>query len=105
MVTVNECAIEEGSGNKSRKGYVAVDDATLRKTATILKPNIKQLAAAALLLRGVFLDDGERDLIACALARPGAWLLCSSDKAAVRAMHTVGKLAQAVSLEALARAA
>ena len=36
----------------------------------------------------------------CSRAQPdrsSAWLLCSPDKAAMRAMHALGKLAQAVS--------
>ena len=105
LITADRCAVEAATGQRQQKGYIAVDDGLVRKTATILKPDTKQLAQAALALRGIFLDDGERDLLACAIARPNAWLLCSPDKAAVRAMHRLGKLGQAVSLEALTRAA
>jgi hypothetical protein len=106
LLTADQCAIEAATGDQRRKDYVTVDDALLRKTATIVKPEKKSLATLTLSLpRGLFLDPGERDLIACAIDRPAAWLLCSPDKAAVRAMHTLGKIAQLVSFEALVRAA
>lgn len=106
LLTADQCAIEAATGDRRRKGYLAIDDELLRKTATIVKPEKKSLAALTLSLpRGLFLDPGERDLIACALDHSAAWLLCSPDKAAIRAMHTLGKLAQVVSLEALVRAA
>lgn len=105
LITTDSCAVEAATGDRSRKGYVAVDDAVVRQTAAIVKPTTKQLAQADLSLRGVFLDAGERDLLACAIAHPGAWVLCSSDKAAVRALHVLGNISRAISLEALARAA
>ena len=105
LITTDSCVVEAATGDRSRKGYVAVDDAVVRATATIIKPTMKQLAQADLSVRGVFLDAGERDLLACAIAHPEAWILCSSDKAAVRALHVLGNIARAVSLEALTRAA
>jgi hypothetical protein len=106
LLTADQCAIEAATGDRRSKGYVPVDDALVRKTATILKPEKKQLAGLTLSLpHGLFLDAGERDLIACALDHSDAWLLCSPDKAAVRAMHTLGKVAQVVSFETLVRAA
>ncbi len=105
LITTDSCAVEAATGDRSRRGYVAVDDAVVRETATIVKPTTKQLAQADLSLRGVFLDAGERDLLACAMTHPGAWLLCSSDKAAVRATHVLGNLDRVVSLEALTQTA
>jgi hypothetical protein len=103
--TTDSCVIEAATGDRSRKTYIPVDDALVRMTATILKPTTKQLAQLDLSLRGVILDAGERDLLACAMTHPGAWLLCSSDKAAVCAMHVLGNLDRVVSLEALTRTA
>ncbi len=104
--TADQCAIEAATGDQRRKDYVPVDDALLRKTATILKPSKKNLATLALSLpRGLFLDPGERDLIACTLDRADGWFLCSPDKAAVRAMHSLGQIERVVSFEALTRTA
>ncbi len=51
------------------------------------------------------LDRGERDLLAHALQRSDVWFLCGPDLAAMRAMHALGLLDRAVSLEYVARLA
>ncbi len=47
------------------------------------------------------LDPGERDLIAYALEREDVWLLCSPDKACVRAMNDLNLLDRTISLQEL----
>jgi hypothetical protein len=106
LCTVEECAIEAATGDKRRKGYAVVDVDAIRASASISKPDLASVASLTRSLpTGLMLDRGERDLIACALARPHGWLLCSADAAALRALHVLGKLEQAVSLEEIVRAA
>lgn len=106
LISAEQCAIEAATGDQRRNDYVSVDDALLRQTATILTPESKAIATLTLSLPpGLFLDPGERDLIACALGRPGAWSLCSPDKAAIRAMHTLNKISHVVSFETLVQTA
>jgi hypothetical protein len=106
LSTVEECAIEAATGYKRRKGYVAVDLDAIRATASIHKPEFSSVVSLTRSLpAGLLLDPGERDLTACAIARPHGWLFCSADAAAVRALHVLGKLGQAVSLEAIVRVA
>lgn len=47
------------------------------------------------------LDAGEEDLLAFAQTQRDFWLLCGPDRAAIRALHTIGKLDRSVSLERL----
>ena len=47
------------------------------------------------------LDAGEEDLLAFARTQRDYWWLCGPDRAAVRALHTIGKLDRSVSLERL----
>jgi len=51
------------------------------------------------------LDEGELDLLAAGCAMREVWFLCGPDRATIRAMHLLGKLEQAVSLERLLRVA
>lgn len=101
--TVNECLIEAGSGEYLHKGgYVAVDVATVKKTARIAEvPVARQAQVAIALPAGLNPDPGERDLLAAALAHPRPWFICSPDKAAMRAGYALGVLDQFVSLEQL----
>ncbi len=47
------------------------------------------------------LDDGELDLLAFAQKERDYWWLCGPDRAAIRALHAIGKLERSVSLERL----
>jgi hypothetical protein len=50
----------------------------------------------------VILDPGEEDLIAKAVQQKDAWLLCSPDKAAIRAVSLLNLAQRLISLEELA---
>ena len=100
--TVNECLVEAASGDRLHQGYVPVDVETVKKTVRIAEvPAAKQAQVATALPVGLNPDPGERDLLAAALAHPGAWVICSHDKAAMRAGYALGVLNQFVSLEQL----
>jgi len=85
--TVEKCIEEAMSGESTRPAYVKV---TAEHVALIRCQHlVTRLERATLALQcpsANHLDDGERDLIAHALGRDDeSWLLCSPDKAAVRA--------------------
>lgn len=104
--TVDTCVVECATGNRLRRDYFAVDDADLRRRAAIHA--VDDTMRSALFVRDVQarrLDAGELDLIACAIALPDAWLLCSPDKAALRSLQRLGYLNRTVSLQALASVA
>ena len=62
----------------------------------------EQVAELRFKLAGkVSLDPGEEALIAYACGHPDAWVICSPDKAAVRACFILGFLDRVVALEDL----
>jgi hypothetical protein len=105
LETVEECCVETATGNRRRRDYVPVDVEALREQMVVHTVSSSQLAQTEVRLPGPdLLDPGEKHLLAHALAKPGAWYLSASDRAAVRAGNELGFLERFVSLEALARA-
>ena len=103
VVTVAECADELGRGDPTGSAYVPIAGKELSRLTV---ESLSNEAAARLRLEypeADGLDPGERDLLAHAVERAGAFQLCSCDKAAVRAAHALGLSERVVSLEAVAR--
>lgn len=105
--TVEECRDETQRGNPHRPGYVTVSKDDLDRLGRI--HNVTGLEVATLHANyadAMDMDKGERELLAHALSRLTAgdslWVVCSPDKAMVRAMVKLGWEEQIHSLEALA---
>lgn len=90
--TVETCTQEARSGNPSRPGYVRVGEEHLARLHHVHRVPAVEQAAFALAYEGADgMDAGERDLFAHARAREdGAWVLCSPDKASIRAAVALG---------------
>lgn len=102
IVTVQTCEDELLRGDSTLRGYVTV---TLEQLARVAVESVPPLAAARFRLQypeADGLDAGERDLMAHAATRGDDFSLCSCDKAAVRAAHTLGWIDRVVSLENVA---
>lgn len=98
--TVQKC-VEEAL-RENRDGLVLVDLSEAKFTQGIKVHEVDDRQRFELLQRGVpDLDDGELDLLAIAQKERDYWWLCGPDRAAVRALHTIGKLDRSVSLERL----
>ena len=103
--TVEQCCVELATGDRRRPDYVVVEVDELRKQVTVHAVSQNELAQVEMkLAEPDSIDPGEKHLLAHALAKPGAWYLSASDRAAVRAGNELGFLERFVSLEALARA-
>ncbi len=102
--TVETCCAEARTGRPGRPGYVALSDDHPRRLSRVHRVTPTEQAAFALGYAGADgLDDGERDLFAHAYGRGGdAWLLCSPDKASIRAGVALGWGDRLCSLGALA---
>lgn len=103
--TVEECCAEARRGDATRSSYVTVQEEDLGRLHAIHA--ISKHERATYLLadpEAVGLDPGERDLFAHAYRRATAgdalWVLCSSDKAAIRAAVRIALADQLKSLEA-----
>ena len=104
--TVDECAVEAGSGDSRKCGYVFVDVKQLRKKIMVHKVERKIVLAAELTNeRFSELDPGEKELLAFAIQYEKAWLLCSPDRACMGLMHELSFLNRLVSLETMQRKA
>jgi hypothetical protein len=90
--TVTACHTEALAGNRDRPGYVPVTEAHLGRLARVHSVGAAERASLALAHAGADgMDEGERDLFAHALARDDeVWVLCSPDKASVRAAVALG---------------
>lgn len=100
--TVAECFDETQRGRTGRRGYIPVNESALKRVERI---EVSELERAAFLLAyddALGLDLGERDLVAHLLIRNDVPLICTCDKAAVRAVVRLGHGGQLVSLEELA---
>lgn len=98
--TVRKCVEEALRPN--RKGQVLVDMPVEKFVQGIKVHEVDDRLRFALQREGVpDLDDGELDLLAYAQNQRDYWWLCGPDRAAVRALHVVGKLDYSVSLERL----
>jgi hypothetical protein len=100
--TVAECVQELGTGSKANQKDVEL----VRETARV--HNVTPMECIALNQSydlSDLMDAGERDLVAHALLRSDAWFLCGPDKSTIRALHALGLLARAVSLEGVIQVA
>jgi hypothetical protein len=108
--TVSECRDEAGRGDRSRPGYVPVSEADLARLAQVHSVTDLDRAVFGMAYDGSLnMDAGERDLFAHAFARAAAgdmvWVICSPDRAAIRAAVALGWRDQTRSLAELAAAA
>jgi hypothetical protein len=108
--TVEECRDEALRGDRGRPGYVPVGEQDLARIRTVHPVSPLERAAFAMTYPDAQnMDAGERDLFAHAFGRVGRgdeiWILCSSDKACVRAAVALGWHDRMHSLGALATAA
>jgi hypothetical protein len=103
--TVQECYDEALRGDATRPSYVRVAPADLeRLSATHLVTDIERARLALAYEHADALDEGERDLFAHAHSRGDrTWVLCSPDKASVRAAVALDCADRLVSLERLAQ--
>jgi hypothetical protein len=102
--TVGVCRDEALAGSPSAiPGYVSVTESDLRRLSAVHDTDSTKRAELALAYGDADgLDDGERDLLAHALAqRATPWSLCSPDKAAIRAAVALDFGDRLVSLEQL----
>lgn len=93
--TVAECRDEARRGDRHRTGYVAVTEEDLDRLAVVHPVDDLERAMFGLgYPEAQNMDAGERDLFAHAYGRAargdGVWILCSADKAAVRAAVALG---------------
>ena len=93
--TVNECVEEAGRGNSNKPAYVAVSKTDLNRLDKV--HSVSETDRAHHLLTdpdAIGMDPGERDLFAHACVREeagdSAWVVCSPDKASIRAAVRLG---------------
>jgi hypothetical protein len=104
--TVQECRDETQRGSPHDPGYVVVSAADLAGLAAV--HSVTDLERATLALTwadALTLDPGERDLLAHALSRrargDSVWVVCSPDRACVRAAVALDLGDHTISLEEL----
>lgn len=107
--TVEECCDEASRGDATHPTYVAVSSADLERLHCVHVVTAHERAEYLLAdPEAVGMDAGERDLFAHAYRRANqgddVWVLCSSDKAAIRAAVRIKISDQLRSLEAICRA-
>ena len=102
METVDECIVELGTGNSMRDDYVKIDIEHFRKTILTHKTTeIEKVSLALKYGNHDLLDPGEKYLMAYALNKKDIWVLCSPDKACVRAMFALNFKNRTISLQKL----
>jgi hypothetical protein len=102
LETESECVAECETGNQRRSVPIPIDTARLEDEVIVHRLPYDELVRFRLRMGAEpSLDPGEERLIASALLREDVWLICSPDKAAVRACHKLGMLDQVVALEDL----
>jgi hypothetical protein len=108
--TVEECRDEALRGDRGRPGYLPVSEQDLGRIRKVHPVSAVERATFGMAYADAqSMDPGERDLFAHAYARgvrgDAVWILCSADRACVRAavalgwherMHSLGALAAAV---------
>lgn len=107
--TVEECRDEGMRGDRGRPGYLPVSDADLARLRAVHAVGAVERVTFALAYPDAQnMDAGERDLFAHAYARlargDAVWVVCSADRACVRAAVALGWHERMHSLEALASA-
>ena len=110
LETVEECRDEALRGDRGRPGYLPVGPQDLARLRAVHPVSELERVTFRMAYPGAeAMDNGERDLFAHAYARvsrgDAVWVVCSADKACVRAavalcwherMHSLGALAAAV---------
>lgn len=104
--TVKECEEEASRGDSTRPSYVAVSAADLARLHAVHPVSVTERAEYILAdPDAIGMDRGEQDLFAHAYQRKKrgdeVWVLCSSDKAAIRAAIRIAVSDQLRSLEAV----
>ncbi|MBI5117928.1 hypothetical protein HZA56_15745 [Candidatus Poribacteria bacterium] len=87
---------------------IQVDTAELRKRASVHRVDEKTIVDAMVAsdYQLSILDEGEKELLACAYGQQGgAWFLSSQDKACLRVGTRLGMIERFVSLEEMANVA
>lgn len=107
--TVEECRDEARRGDRGRPGYVPVSEPDLARIRTVHPVTPLERAIFGMAYPDAQnMDPGERDLYAHAHRRVTAgdevWVLCSADRACVRAAVALGWHERMHSLEALVAA-
>lgn len=107
--TVEECRAEARRGEATRPGYVPVSELDLARLDTVHSVSMHDRAEYLISdPEAVAMDPGERDLFAhvhqLLKAGDGMWVICSSDKASIRAAVRIAIADQVRSLEALCNA-
>jgi hypothetical protein len=106
MDTVDKCIEECETGNQRSFNPVPVDVAGLLKGMQPKKIGQKELNALTLCYSdAIYLDPGERHLLAYALTIKNAFLVCSPDKMCIIAGARLGILESFISLEELCNSA
>lgn len=93
--TVEECRDEALRGDRGRPAYLPVSGEDLARIRTVHPVSALERAAFGMAYEeGRNMDRGERDLFAHAYARASrgdaVWILCSADRACVRAAVALG---------------
>ena len=107
--TVEECRDEARRGDATRPAYVPVSDADLHRLHAVHSVSTRDRAEYLLAdPEAAAMDPGEQDLFAHAYQRAKdgdeVWVLCSSDKASIRAAVRLAIADQLKSLEAACKA-
>lgn len=107
--TVEECRDETQRGAPHRPGYVTVTTRDLDRITAHLVTDIERATLGLSYAPAQDMDSGERDLMAHALRRTSSgdslWVVCSPDKASVRAAVALGLGDHMFSLEDLVEVA
>ena len=104
METVEWCIIECGEGEQFRENRIPVEIDVLKRQVRIHSVSPLMIAELAVRSRGAFdsIHDGEKHLLAYAMAQSNAYLLCSPDKDCMRVGMILDILRRFVSLEKIA---
>lgn len=104
LETVEKVIEEVGTGDYLNPNYIKIDQSAARKNMTVHAVTQRELAELQLKCRNAGkIDEGEKYLLAHAIQRKDLWLLCSSDKAALRTVHEARCLNRCISLESAMR--
>lgn len=107
--TVEECRDEARRGDAIHPAYIPVSDADLKRLRVVHAVSTRDRAEYLVAdPEATSMDPGERDLFAHVYHRAKAgdnvWVLCSSDKASIRAAIRIAISDQLKSLEAACKA-
>jgi hypothetical protein len=106
LATVEKCIEEAETGNLAGNPN-QVDTTELRKKVSVHRVDEKAVIEAMVdsNFRLATLDEGEKELLACAHGQEGAWFLSSQDKACLRVGTILEMIERFVSLEEMANVA